>query len=308
MAADETAVLDPEDTGLATEEQEADELAENTEEDADAETAEAEETENEDDDDEPLLSKGEVEKLVKAERAKAEESFRQKTENAERAARDRANADAFTAQQQQAEQARNGAVYRGFAQMASTIKAVIDRGDDINPQWLQTEIGKYAGQASSMAFVTLRNQWDTTTNEWLEKSFPDFRPPKELAQKTTRAIHAGDQAAQAEALFETIEAAVREKLTPVLKKELAEAGKSAGKTAAIKNADQSSKSAPRPTNVTGGPSAGLSLTTAELDSMPPSAWGQLTADQKERVYANVPKADAAHGASTVRPGVAARWK
>lgn len=267
--ADETAVLDPEDTGEAAEEQEAVAPAENTEAGADAETEGAEATENEEAE-EPPVTRADLERELKAQKARLEESFRQKEENARREAEEKATREAYTQRLTTGQQAINGQAFREFAAM---YKAATDQGlEQIPQQWL----GTAAAKLGDAAFVTQHSLYQQFISQQFDREFDGFRIPNDIRARMDSATQSMNFGDQVKSWFEAMVAAVREKETPKLKDELKKQADEARKTAQQRKQDDG----PRPTGNLSAGAPGKVLTLKEIDEMPVSKWN--TYSDKER--------------------------
>lgn len=282
---------------------------------AETESEEAAETETEEVEEDEPLSREDVDKLLKAERAKLEESFRQKSENTRKEAEESARSKAYKYRLTQAEQAQAGgvrqALFNGIAQIAKEVENGKEFGRDVSPnaQWLD-------GISNAVAQAAFLTQWAASEEHfesYVANEVPDWRPPRELVTKLRRAESAQDPASMFQARLAYMSAAIREQLAPAIRKEEQEKLKTqrtqSAKTAQIKDADTARAGQGRPTAALdyGSPSGTSLLTTAELGAFPAGAWSALSEKDKERIYANVEKADRAHGADTIRPSVRARW-
>ncbi|MDE2106363.1 MAG: hypothetical protein KGL39_54610 [Patescibacteria group bacterium] len=270
MAESETAVLDPEDTADATEEQELD-APENTEGQDDAENGEGEKepTESEDEEDEPSLTKAEVEKLLKAREASVRESERQKAEH-------KAQADAYTQKVSQAATVRKSAAIAHLNETAATVAQVLESGQKVNPQWLQQRHTALAEALDGMAFT---EQYDAIYGEfrgYLKAN--DLKLPGDVEEGLLAANRALRPDAMFGSLMKAMEAAALEKLTPAVKKTVTEEMAKAKTTAGLKSSAE--RRSPAPT--TGlGTGNGRTLTLAQIEAMPSSEWHAIGANEKD---------------------------
>ena len=268
-----TTAAEPEATEVVEETLPESELVETTDNgDADAQT-DSEATEGEEDAAPKTLTIEEHEKVLKAERAKLEESYRQKTENAQKAAQTAANAEAYRANVTKAQRDQAGAIFNEFnAGIASVIKAR-DNGEEVgvNPDWLANIAVRQADAAFWSQDSAIASFFDARTAQ----TNPGGRKPPELAADLENALplHATDPNRPAQVLsarLAIMEASVREQLTPKLREEIeaevrAELG-AAGKTAAMKENDAARAGQPKPTGVGTAPNNN-NLTLARLKTM-----------------------------------------
>ena len=251
----------------------------------DAETDSDEPIEGEEDAAPKTLTVAEHEKVLKAERAKLEESYRQKTENAQKAAQTAANAEAYRANVTKAQRDQAGAIFNEFnAGIASVIKAR-DNGEEVgvNPDWLANIAVRQADAAFWSQDSAIASFFDARTAQ----TNPGWRKPPELAADLENALHlhATDPNRPAQVLsarLAIMEASVREQLTPKLREEIeaevrAELG-AAGKTAAMKENDAARAGQPKPTGAGATGAATQKNYRAVLES--PDA----SLAEKERAY------------------------
>lgn len=211
---------------------------------------------SQEDEEAPTLTREEHLKALKDVEARLQESFRQKTENAQKQAEDAARAEAFKANVSRSAQARTAATYQQIAGSIQNVIARRENGEDIDlsPQWL----AQIASQQADAAFWEEDAAYASAFDAYVAKENPGWRKPPEAAAAVERALHLPpSDPNRIPSLFEArmavIEAAVREKVTVKLREEIeakvrAELG-AAGKTAAMKQNDEARAGQPRPTGV-----------------------------------------------------------
>lgn len=270
MAESETAVLDPEDTADATEEQAEETSPENTEGQDDAENGEGEEESTEsEDDDEPTLTKAEVDKLLKAREASVRESERQKAEH-------KAQQDAYTQKVSQAATVRKSAALAHLNETAATVAQVLESGQKVNPQWLSQRHAALADALDGMAFT---EQYDAIYGEfrgYLKSN--DLKLPPEAEEALMVAGRSLKPDAMFGSLMKAMEAAAVEKLTPTLKKTVTDELAKAKTTAGLKSSAERKSPAPTTGLDSGG---GRNLTLAQIDAMSASEWQSIGKGDKD---------------------------
>ena len=267
MADTETAVLEPETTEAAPETE--DTAA------AELETEGSEETPETGDEPEASLSKEEVDRLLAEERKKVETELRDKAEEAAQKA-------AAEQRRSEAQRLRQGTGYQQLAQLAQWAHKTGEDGNELrlNPQVLNTLLGQF----ERGVFQEQSDAWGDAFNGFLNKSFKDFKLPREIAGRITRATTEWNPLEMVTAQFDAMRAAVREEIEAQVRAEVeAELREEAG-TKNLKDTTQKRASQPKPTPVAGSGGVG-GIRIASMDDAD-RAWnaGQIDFNQyrKER--------------------------
>lgn len=298
--AEETALLDREDTGVSLPSQELD-APEN---DGDGESPETVAAESETENDEPeQYSREEFDRRLKAELAKKEESYRQKLEHEKGVAAAKAEQDAYESRKKEANEVRNG---RAFQELGTYVQWGVQNGKLPPAEWLR----KTADALSAMAFIDQHEAYTAQVDKFLRTEYPDYRVPRELAGEVERVVTKGDPEAMVNVHQKIMRAAILEAERPKLRKEIEAQLRQKSEDRDLEERDTQRATEPRPTR--GGSSIGggkpLVLTTAEINAYPSSQWMRdYTAEERQKIYANTQEADSKHGAGTVRNAVKSRW-
>lgn len=236
----------------------------------------------EEDEKEPVtLTREEHEKALKDVEARLTESFRQKTENAQKAAEDAANKAAFTQRVTESAKARSAQTYQQITNVIKDVAARRDNGEeiDLSPQWLMG----IAAQQADAAFWDQDAAYASAFDAYVAKEHPEWRKPVEVSAAVERALHLPPSDPNRiqqlfQARMDVLRAAVREQMTPKLREEIeaevrAEMG-AAKTTAAMKTNDAARASVPKPTGVG---------TTAGVPSNP--TWAQIQKMTKAQLAA-----------------------
>lgn len=249
-------------------------LAEETETDDSDVSTDSDEATEEDDKEEPVtLTREEHEKALKDVEARLTESFRQKTENAQKQAEEAANKAAFTQRVTEAAKARHASAYQQITNVIKDVAARRENGEeiDLSPQWLMG----VAAQQADAAFWEQDANYASAFEAYVAKEAPGWRKPPEVSAAVERALHLPPSDPNRipqlfEARMDVLRAAVREQLMPKLREEIeavvrAELG-AAKKTAAMKDNDAARAAVPKPTGVgTTGAGATRLATLADFE-------------------------------------------
>ena len=265
-------------------------LSEDTETDG-SETGTDSDDATEEDDKEPVtLTREEHEKALKDVEARLTESFRQKTENAQKAAEDAANRAAFTQRVTESAKARQVQTYQQITNVIKDVATRRDNGEeiDLSPQWLMG----IAAQQADAAFYDQDAAYASAFDAYVAKEAPDWRKPPEVSAAVERALHLPPSDPNRipqlfQARMDVLRAAVREQIAPKLREEIeaevrAEMG-AAKTTAAMKDNDKARAAVPRPTGVgTSGGRSGLNFRT-QLEADTAFAAGKITLAQVKQI-------------------------
>lgn len=252
MAETDTAVLEPVTTEAAPETE--DTAAPELETEGSAETPETE-VESEE-----TISKADHEKALAAARKEVEQELRSKAE-------EEAQQEAAKQRRSQAQQLRQGAGYNRLAQLAQWAHKEGEEGKDlrINPQVLNVLLGEFEGSV----FQEQSDAWKDAFDGYLNKSFKDFKLPRDVAGRIQRAASTWNPVELVDAQFAAITAAVREQVEPKLREEIEAEMRDERKTKGLKEADEKRKASARPTEVAGTPAIPTTA-RAILDSLSPA--------------------------------------
>ena len=232
--AKDTAVLEPETTEAAPETE--DTAA------AELETEGSEETPETGDEPEESLSKEEVDRLLADERKKVETELREKAEeDAQKAAAEQRRSEA--------QQLRAGSGYQQLAQIAQWAHKLGEDGNELrlNPQVLNTLLGQF----ERGVFQEQSDAWGEAFNGYLNKAFKDFKLPREIATRMTRATTAWEPLDMVTAQFDAMRAAVREEIEAQVRTEVEAELREESKTKGLKDTTQKRAQQPKPTSVAG---------------------------------------------------------
>ena len=261
MAEGSAAVLEPgtaSEPEVTTELEEAPEsvLSEDTETDGSTAETDTDEASEEDDKEPVTLTREEHEKALKDVEARLTESFRQKTENAQKAAEDAANRAAFTQRVTESAKARQVQTYQQITNVIKDVATRRENGEaiDLSPQWLMG----IAAQQADAAFWDQDAAYASAFDAYVAKEAPEWRKPPEVSAAVERALHLPPSDPNRipqlfQARMDVLRAAVREQIAPKLREEIeaevrAEMG-AAKTTAAMKDNDKARAAVPKPTGV-----------------------------------------------------------
>ena len=265
-------------------------LSEDTETDGSETGTDSDEASEEDDKEPVTLTREEHEKALKDVEARLTESFRQKTENAQKAAEDAANRAAFTQRVTESAKARQVQTYQQITNVIKDVATRRDNGEeiDLSPQWLMG----IAAQQADAAFYDQDAAYASAFDAYVAKEAPDWRKPPEVSAAVERALHLPPSDPNRipqlfQARMDVLRAAVREQIAPKLREEIeaevrAEMG-AAKTTAAMKDNDKARAAVPRPTGVgTSGGRSGLNFRT-QLEADTAFAAGKITLAQVKQI-------------------------
>ena len=231
-------------------------LSEDTETDGSETGTDSDEASEEDDKEPVTLTREEHEKALKDVEARLTESFRQKTENAQKQAEDAANKAAFTQRVTESAKARSAQTYQQITNVIKDVAARRENGEeiDLSPQWLMG----IAAQQADAAFWDQDAAYASAFDAYVAKESPDWRKPPEVSAAVERALHLPPSDPNRipqlfQARMDVLRAAVREQIAPKLREEIeaevrAELG-AAKTTAAMKQNDAARAAQPKPTGV-----------------------------------------------------------
>lgn len=262
MADTETAVLEPDTTEAATETE--DTLA------AELETEGSEGTPETGDDQEEALSKDEHERLVAEAVEKAQADLRAEVEA-------KAQEDAAKQRRSQAQQLRQGRGYQQLAQIAGWAHKQGEDGNDLrlNPQVLNTLIG----EMELGVFQEQSDAWKDAFDGYLNKSFKEFKPSRELADRITRHTANWNPLELVHAQFDVIRAAVREEIEATVRAEVEAELRDERKTKGLKETNEKRAAQPKPTAVSGNGAASAIRIASMADA--DKAWNEGAIDINE---------------------------
>ena len=234
--------------------------------------------------------KAALEKKLKWERDKAEESFRQKREREVAEAKQQAELEASTRQyQENLQQAANyfgGTAAQGFENL---VRRIAEDGipDGWNPsQYFKDEGMKLFEGARSL--ITTQSAQDRINT--LGQNFPDWKASSQLNTEWTKALTARDPKALDEVFMKAVEDATRQKVKAEIE---AEAAKTAAqkeeekqKAEELKRTEETRDGFARPT--AGVPVKGRKLMTPEeLDKIPMREWESYSKEQRDELIRQV---------------------
>ena len=202
-------------------------------------------------------------KALKDQEARLKESARQREENAKREADENARKESYERNLTASRTVRRDTFAVALRnEVARVVKLAVDEGKEyvLHPQTL----AQLAGALEYATFIEEDKAHADAFDDYVAKSFPDWKPSREMARAVETAVHRGDPVGITEARFNLMRQAAIEAGRAEWEKEegekVRERAAGEAKVAQTQAAEKSRASqTARPTNVTGAAAGGAGI-------------------------------------------------